>query len=105
KQNTVHTELFEYHTGGDEADFGPHVFAQGDSSLFANIVDTGLNHHILFAAGVIMPNVWYCYALTFDQPTGRSVLYLDGEAVAEETFSPTFVPRTNIDVYIGHRPH
>lgn len=105
KQNTVPTELFEYHTGGDEADFGPHVFDQGDSSLFANIVDTSLQHHILFANGVLSPNVWYCYALTYDQATGQGVLYLDGEAVDEETFSPPFLPRTNLDVYIGHRPH
>jgi len=76
----------------------------GNGSLFANLVDTsGTSHLISTGPNVISTAVFQHVALTYDQTTGLSRLYFNGQVAAEAQFD-SFVPQTSYDLYMGFRP-
>lgn len=50
-------------------------------------------------------NKWYHLALTFDQPSGKTVMYVNGKKVAESAWSiPGFDPNADVGFNIGKIP-
>lgn len=73
-------------------------------NLYANIVDTSGNFHILTTPdGIVKPGTFQHVAMTYDKTSGVCVLYCDGSAVASTNFG-SFTPQTSYNVYFGHRP-
>ena len=57
----------------------------GDGSLYANLLDTEFNNHIIASAGgLVRPGLFHQVAATYDQASGSAALYLDGEPVASQ---------------------
>lgn len=47
-------------------------------------------------------NKWYHVAFTYDQPSGKAVLYINGEKVSENTWdTPSFALSTNPGCFVG----
>jgi hypothetical protein len=91
---------------GNTSAFGVHfwlaVYSAG--SLYANVMDTYYNSHILSSAtGLVYADRWQHFALTYDHATGDGAIYLDGNLVASSPLG-VFTPQTSYDLYLGYRP-
>ncbi len=97
--------------GGNPYPHGAHFYISvappagtGPGCLYANLEDTGgAFHYISSAPGLITPNVFQHVAVTYDKPSGLTVLYLNGIVVAQQNLG-TFTPDTTMDLFLGHRP-
>jgi len=84
----------------------------GPGSLYTNIVDTSKTAHIFASpTGLIVADEWQHVTLTFDRPSGMSMLFLNGRQVAWANlyehggiFTP-FIPLTTANLYLGYRQH
>ncbi|PYS94952.1 MAG: hypothetical protein DMF50_10860 [Acidobacteria bacterium] len=75
----------------------------GDGSLYANLLDTEFNNHIIASAGgLVRPGLFHQVAATYDQASGSAALYLDGEPVASQ-FLGHFEALTSYDLWLGVR--
>jgi hypothetical protein len=73
-------------------------------ALFANLRDSQLRDHVISTApGIIPENQWTHAVLTYDQPTGRTTIYVNGIAVVTEMLG-IFQPQTALPLYMGIRP-
>ncbi|MDR3413534.1 MAG: immunoglobulin domain-containing protein, partial [Formivibrio sp.] len=80
---------------------GVHFWAS--DSLYANIISTDGNSHIMQSAGgLITSGVLQHVALTYDQTSGTGVLYCNGTAVLMQNLGG-FVPQTTYPLNIGRR--
>jgi hypothetical protein len=97
--------LFEWNngSGGLGVQFWEGAFASGNSSLYANLVDSsGNNNIIISSAGVVASNVFQHVALTYDKASGVATMYCNGAVVAQQTMG-SFTPQTTYDLYLGRR--
>jgi RHS repeat-associated protein len=86
--------------------FGVHMWIStfGQGTLFINIVDSGGGSHFFNSpGGVITAGTFQHVAATYNKATGLAVLYRNGQVVAQQNLG-IFTPRTNFDLYFGHRP-
>jgi len=75
----------------------------GDGSLYANLLDTDFNNHIIASAGgLVRPGLFHHVAVTYDRAAGFAALYLDGEPVAGQ-FLGGFAALTSYDLWLGVR--
>lgn len=97
--------IFPTGSGGPIAEYknGVHLWTDLTSRLFANIVDTGTNSHVILVSNVITQNAWNHVALTYSKVTGTATLYVNGVAVATQNLG-IFTPKTSTALHIGHRP-
>jgi Concanavalin A-like lectin/glucanases superfamily/Immunoglobulin domain len=93
-------------TGSGGGPIGMHMGISGgfDASLFANLIDTSLAAHYISSVGGVITTNFQHVALTYDKNTGKAVLYRDGVVVASAEVGTNFIPRTDIDLYLGVRP-
>lgn len=68
----------------------------------ANFVDTATNTHSIGTPNPLT-NVWHHLAVTYDRNTGVACVYLDG-VLKNQLSKGVFVPKTDVDLYIGMRP-
>ena len=77
----------------------------GPGGIYANVVGTdGASHLIGSGAARLQPNVFHHVALTFDQASGLTQLYLDGAPTGKPKTFPGVTPQTSYDLYLGRRP-
>jgi hypothetical protein len=75
----------------------------GPGSLYANLVDTDNNSHIISTEpGLITTGAWQHVAITYDKPSGQAALYLNGVLVAQRNLG-TFDAQTTYDLFFGRR--
>ncbi len=94
----------------DGAIYGPHLwisvttFGGAQGNLYANLIDTGGNSHVIQSAGgLITADNYQHVAVTYNKNTGDAFLYLNGAQVAQQPLG-VFTPKTASDVYLGYRP-
>jgi hypothetical protein len=76
----------------------------GAGSIFANLVDTSANFHVINSgAGVVTTNVFQHVAVTYDKASGLARLFVNG-IIVQETNLGTFLTQTSYDLYLGCRP-
>jgi hypothetical protein len=105
--------------------FGAHLWINetfngvgGQGAIYANIVDTSGNFHLVgSAAGVIQPNTYQHVALIYDKSSGLASIFLNGEQldiflngqpIGDTANIGSITPQTSSDLYLGHRtgrPH
>ncbi|HLE63640.1 MAG TPA: LamG-like jellyroll fold domain-containing protein, partial [Pyrinomonadaceae bacterium] len=85
---------------------GQQPLGGGSGALFADIVDTEGNSHIISSnSGLIKADVFQHVAVTYDTKNLTATLYINGVNVAETSFDTSFfTPQTSYDVYLGGRP-
>ena len=72
--------------------------------LLAVLIDTNSNRQALTSpSGILQPNVFQHVAMTYDQASGMTTIYINGAAVAHANMG-SFVPQTSYNLWIGHRP-
>src|SRR5437764_13848142 len=74
------------------------VTSQGAApgNLYANLIDTSGNSHIIQSNGVLInTNQWQHAALTYDKTTGSAAIYLNGTVIAGPTNIGSFTPQTS----------
>jgi uncharacterized delta-60 repeat protein len=74
-----------------------------DASLYANLLDTAGNGHLLNSDAGLMTTNFQHIAVTYDKTTGVAVLYRNGVVVTTANLG-IFTPQTTYDFYIGARP-
>jgi hypothetical protein len=110
KPNDVNNQrpLLEWNSGTHDAHFWIATpvssLGSGPGSLYANLIDTNGNNHIINSApGILVTNIFQHVALTYDKSSGTAVLYLNGAVVAQQNLG-IFTPKTTADLYFGLRP-
>src|SRR6266568_1074808 len=106
---SVSRPLFEWDNSLGQS-FGTHFWSSANSvssvlpgALFANIVDTANNYHIVESAGGILnTNQFQHIALTYDKTTGVATIYYNGTVVATQNLG-IFTPQTSGPLYLGER--
>jgi parallel beta-helix repeat protein len=79
--------------------------AQNQGNLFANIVDTLGNSHVIFSApGVLAADTYQHVALVYEKTFSVAILYVNGAMKAEEVFPTIFTPQTSYNLWFGYRP-
>jgi|GEM_PF-384136 len=112
----------EYNNNGT---LGPHFWISAANNpfnllfnypgaLYANIVDTAGHNHVFATnngggccsplAVPIVQGVWQHVALTFDQPSGNAVMYINGVVVDQANFGSITPNTANLPLYFGNRP-
>ncbi len=72
--------------------------------LLAVLIDTNSNRQALTSPqGILQPNAFQHVAMTYDQASGITKIYLNGAAVAQANMG-SFVPQTSYNLWIAHRP-
>lgn len=81
------------------------VNGEGSSpgDLYANIIDTSGNFHILQTSpGVVEANVFQHVAVTYNKSSGVCSIYWNGSIVSTTNFG-SFTPQTGYNLYLGSR--
>jgi uncharacterized repeat protein (TIGR01451 family) len=77
--------------------------AVGPGNLYANLIDTAGNYHVISSApGLINTNAYQHVAVTYDKTSGIAILYLNGSTVAQQNLG-VFTPQTTYDMELGVR--
>jgi uncharacterized repeat protein (TIGR01451 family) len=77
--------------------------AVGPGNLYANLIDTSGNFHVISSAqGLITANAYQHVAVTYEKTSGIATLYLNGNSVAQQNLG-SFTPQTTYDMQIGVR--
>jgi hypothetical protein len=98
--------IFEWNPGDGVTQEGVHFYVWSEGSLYGNVVDAGgkvTDDAFYSDPDLILPNVFYHVALTYDQASGVEAMYLNGLLVADEILGP-ITPQTSYDLYLGRRP-
>ncbi len=112
KPNTpsVREALVEWNTGAASGTtWGVHFWISesfgggGPGCLYGNIIDSGANHTVSSATGLLQTSVFQHIALTYDKASGNAVLYLNGTAVGTQNLG-ALNPQTSYNLYLGERP-
>ncbi len=73
-------------------------------AVFANLRDAQLIDHVINTDPDALPaNKWTHVVLTFDQPSGQAVIYVNGAPTAAMSLG-IFTPQTPLPLYLGIRP-
>ena len=99
--------LIEWNNPAAGVPYGTHLWlsVQNSGDIYADLVDTSGNLHILpSSGGVIVAGVYQHVALTYDKASGMATLYRNGVIVAGPTNLGSFTPQTSFDLYFGLRP-
>jgi len=100
--------LFEF---SSPYNYGLHIWLNMNGSasipgmLYANLkTSSGFysDRIITGPAGLIQSTQWTHIALTYDQPSGKAVLYVNGQSVASKNFDTT-PARTDLPIHLGSR--
>lgn len=82
---------------------GLQVWVESGFRLFANVVDTNGNAHVLITGvGVLSSNVFQHVALTYDKSLGTAALYINGSQVVVQNIG-SVTPQTSTGANIGYR--
>ncbi|MBE0543007.1 MAG: immunoglobulin domain-containing protein [Verrucomicrobia bacterium] len=77
---------------------------QSAGSVYADLVDSSGNLHLIQTAGGIITNNGFQHiAVTYDKTTGLARIFVNGSMAAESSLG-SFSAGTGADLYIGYRP-
>ncbi|HEX7859209.1 MAG TPA: LamG-like jellyroll fold domain-containing protein [Verrucomicrobiae bacterium] len=72
-------------------------------TLYANLRQAPHQEALIEAANVVVPEQWSFVAVTYNQSSGLTRLYANGEVVKEETL-PIRLPNTSGSLFVGNCP-
>ncbi len=101
--------IIEYTQGGVLT--GAHIalgtrgsLSPAPGAIYANVRGADFSEHVLASPeNTLRKSEWQHIALTYDQTTGLSRLFVNGTIVSSANFG-SFTPRTSLPLYLGTRP-
>ncbi len=97
------SDIVEWNNGAGSIGVHLSTSTQSSRDLYANLVDTaGVSHQTYSGPGALTANSFQHIALTYDKPSGLTLLYVNGNQVAKTNLG-TFTPQTSFNLYVGTR--